>query len=154
MNETQIRPANSSDVAAIKALVEDAYAHYVERLGRRPAPMTTDYSQLVQNGNVWCLVLGEDLCGLVVLRKEVDHILVSNIAVAKNRQGQGFGRQLLDYADLVARSDNIEELRLYTNELIHENLSFYARLGWEEYDRAEKDGYRRVFMRKRLLLSP
>ncbi|MBB4004609.1 hypothetical protein GGR03_003704 [Aurantimonas endophytica] len=36
---------------------------------------------------------------------------------------------------------------------MYENLRIYERLGWEEYDRAEQDGFRRVFMRKRLDLS-
>ncbi|MBB3937252.1 hypothetical protein [Aureimonas phyllosphaerae] len=33
---------------------------------------------------------------------------------------------------------------------MHENLAIYTKLGWEEYDRAEQDGFRRVFMRKRI----
>jgi hypothetical protein len=41
-------------------------------------------------------------------------------------------------------------MRLYTNELMHENLVVYGKLGWLEYDRAEQDGFRRVFMKKEL----
>ena len=44
----------------------------------------------------------------------------------------------------------LPEVRLYTNEKMHENLAVYARLGFEETGRGLDGGYRRVFMRKRL----
>ncbi len=49
-----------------------------------------------------------------------------------------------------ASREGIGKLRLFTNELMHENLAIDTKLGWEEHDRAEKDGFRRVFMRKRV----
>ncbi|UIJ70379.1 GNAT family N-acetyltransferase [Aurantimonas sp. HBX-1] len=115
--------------------------------------MTEDYGRLVGSGCVWVLVMDEEVGGLIVLRREADHVLVSNVAVGRAHQGRSFGRRLLDYAEAYARQGGYDELRLYTNELMHENLRIYERLGWEEYDRAEQDGFRRVFMRKRLDLS-
>jgi Zn-dependent protease with chaperone function len=44
----------------------------------------------------------------------------------------------------------LPEVRLYTNEKMHENLDVYAKLGFEETGRGLDGGYRRVFMRKRL----
>jgi hypothetical protein len=41
-------------------------------------------------------------------------------------------------------------VHLYTNIVMTENLALYTRLGFEETHRADEDGYRRVFMRKRL----
>lgn len=145
-----IRPARTADVPAIQAVVSDAYGHYVGRLGRLPAPMSADYAKLVDGGTVWVLASDHRLVGLMVLRHADGHVLVSNVAVATAYQGRGLGRALLDHAETHARAHGVDDLRLYTHELMHENVAIYMRLGWEEYDRAEHEGFRRVFMRKRL----
>jgi ribosomal protein S18 acetylase RimI-like enzyme len=46
----------------------------------------------------------------------------------------------------------LHEIRLYTNEKMEENLPFYRSLGFEETGRRLDEGYRRVFMKKRLKL--
>jgi GNAT superfamily N-acetyltransferase len=151
VDEAHIRPAIASDVPTIRAIVQDAYGHYVERMGRAPAPMTADYDRAVADGNVWVLAIGDEVGGLVILRTEADHLLIGNLAVARAHQGLGFGRRLLELAERRALQLGIDDLRLYTNALMHENLAIYAKLGWQEYDRREEDGFRRVFMRKRLV---
>ncbi|MBB3937251.1 GNAT family N-acetyltransferase [Aureimonas phyllosphaerae] len=103
MSLLHIRSATRSDVPAIVEIVADAYAPYVERLGREPAPMMDDYGQLVESDCVWIVETGGLIGGLIVLRQEADHVLVSNVAVARAHQGQGLGRKLLDYAEAVAR---------------------------------------------------
>ena len=40
------------------------------------------------------------------------------------------------------------EVRLYTNEAMTENLSFYPRHGYHETGRAVQEGFRRVFFSK------
>ncbi len=150
MSDVDIRPAAASDVPAIRAVVADAYGHYVERMGRTPAPMTANYEQIVGDGTMLVLTVGGVVAGLTVLKMGADHLLVSNVAVASAYQGRGFGRSLLDHAEMRASREGIGELRLFTNELMHENVAIYTKLGWEEYGRAEQDGFRRVFMRKRI----
>ncbi len=154
MSELAIRPAVIEDAHAIRALVHDAYRRYVERMGREPAPMSADYERLVRDGLAWVLVLDGAVTGLIILRSEDDHLLVSNVAVAPGRQGRGLGRRLLDFAEAEALRRGLRELRLFTNEQMHENLEIYARLGWSEHDRGERDGFRRVFMRKPLAADP
>ena len=41
-----IRPALPSDLDAVRHCVLQAYALYVPRMGREPAPMTADYAAL------------------------------------------------------------------------------------------------------------
>lgn len=147
-----IRPATKQDVGRIQQIVEEAYSSYIERIGCKPAPMTDDHAALVASGAVWVLVSEDRIAGLIVLRVAPDHLLVSNVAVGKAYQGQGHGRKLLDHAEAFARKAGRSELRLYTNELMHENLAIYPRLGWKEYKRAEENGFRRVFLRKLLPL--
>jgi len=66
-------------------------------------------------------------------------------------QGRGYGRRLLEFAEECARTAGLPEVRLYTNVKMTENIALYERVGYEETDRAVVDGYRRVFMRKRLV---
>ncbi|MFC0198862.1 GNAT family N-acetyltransferase [Paracoccus rhizosphaerae] len=81
-------------MGSIEKIVDGAYLHYIERIGCKPAPMTDDYTALVASGSVWVLTVGDSLAGLIVLRPEPDHLLVSNVAVWQAYQGQGYGRQL------------------------------------------------------------
>ena len=143
-----IRPATAADVPAIRALVERAYAPYVPRIGRRPAPMDADYAAHVAEGELAVLEVGGELAGLVVWRAEADHGFVDNVAVDPGRQGQGIGRALLDFVAREAAARGLPELRLYTNARMTENLALYPRLGWTEFDRRREDGFDRVFFRK------
>ena len=145
-----VRPARPEESTAVGELVRASYAKYVGRIGREPAPMLEDYAALVQAGEVWVSAEGEELLGVLVMRTAEDHLFVDNVAVAPGHQGRGLGRELVAFAEERARMAGLPEIRLYTNEKMHENLAFYAKLGFEETERRLDGGYRRVFMRKRL----
>jgi ribosomal protein S18 acetylase RimI-like enzyme len=93
---------------------------------------------------------GGEVLGVLVMRPAGDHLFVDNVAVAPDHQGKGLGRELMTFAEARARKDGLPEIRLYTNEKMHENVAVYAKLGFEETGRRLDGGYRRVFMRKRL----
>jgi ribosomal protein S18 acetylase RimI-like enzyme len=152
MAARSVRPAGPEDTAAVGDLVRAAYSKYVERIGKEPAPMLDDHAALIRAGEVWVLDggAGGGLLGVLVMRPDEDHMFVDNVAVAPGRQGRGLGRRLVAFAEERAREAGLSEIRLYTNEKMHENLSFYGKLGFEETDRGLDGGYRRVFMRKRL----
>jgi ribosomal protein S18 acetylase RimI-like enzyme len=88
--------------------------------------------------------------GLVVLLQEDDHVLLDNVAVDPSSQGRGVGRALMAFAEEEARRRGFREIRLYTHQLMHENVALYPHLGYEETGRGEQAGYARVFFRKRL----
>lgn len=77
-------------------------------------------------------------------------MFVENVAIDPRFQGQGLGRTLMAFVEQQARKEQLDEIRLYTNELMTENLLFYRQLGFEEECRRVQNGYRRVFLRKRL----
>jgi len=105
----------------------------------------------VSQGAVWVLATpGQGPAGLIVLIPKSDHVLLDNVAVAPAYQRRALGRKLLAFAESFAIERGYGELRLYTHELMTENQSLYARLGYEETERRMDAGYRRVFMRKRL----
>ena len=150
-DDTRLRLAAASDVMAIEDIVCDAYAPYVARLGRAPAPMRDDYDARVRRGEAWVLEETGTIVGLVVLQPAADYLLIDNVAVAPICQRRGLGRRLLSFAEDEARRCGFAELRLYTNEMMHENIALYGHCGWIEYARGEQAGYRRVFMRKPVL---
>jgi galactokinase len=142
-----IRPAPPHEARAVGRLVQRAYDHYVERIGRRPSPMDDDYRARIAGGELWILEDGE-LAGTVVLRTVDHHLLVDNLAVAPERQGEGLGRALLEFAGLEAARRRLPELRLYTNVKMTENIALYGRLGWQELERTLDGPYSRVYFGK------
>ena len=71
-----------------------------------------------------------------------------NIAVAPNRQGSGIGALLLNKAEEQAHASGLPEIRLYTNQTMTENLTYYTRHGYHETHRTTQDGYCRVYFVK------
>jgi ribosomal protein S18 acetylase RimI-like enzyme len=129
-------------------VITAAYARYLSRMDRPPAPVLNDYRAATAAGQVW--VLGEPVIGVIVLIIEEDSLLVENVAVNPDSQGTGHGRRLMDFAEQQAQSLGLSLLTLYTNEIMTENLAIYSALGYRETTRRTEDGYRRVYMEKRL----
>ena len=150
MAGTSIRRATTADLTEIKRLITEAYTKYIERIGRPPAPMTADYTAVLQHSRVWVLESGQAIVGALVTEDRGDHLLLETIAVAPGVQRSGYGRLLLDRAEGDAAELGLTEIRLYTNEAMTENLSFYARHGYRETGRASQDGFRRVYFSKTL----
>jgi N-acetylglutamate synthase-like GNAT family acetyltransferase len=144
-----MRTAQPGDADAVTALVQRAYARYVQRMGRRPRPMDDDYAAAIARGEV---TLREDddgaLAGIVVMYPEDGYLLVDNVAVDPARWGEGHGRALLEHAEAEAGRLGMPELRLYTHVTMVENIGLYGRAGWIEYDRGGEPGWERVFFRK------
>ena len=112
--------------------------------------MLADYDAAIRAGESWVLEDKGEVLGVLVLRPLQDHLFVETVAVRPDRQGGGLGRRLMAFAEKEAGRLCLDEVRLYTNEKMRENFSFYGGLGFEETGRRTEDGYRRVFMRKRL----
>jgi GNAT superfamily N-acetyltransferase len=113
-----------------------------------PGPMRDDYDRRITGAQAWAGELNGELIGLVVLEEHSDHLLLDNVAVSPARQGQGFGRALIAFAESEARRRGFTELRLFTHELMVENIALYGRLGFEEIERVQEKGFKRVYMGK------
>jgi ribosomal protein S18 acetylase RimI-like enzyme len=146
-----IRRARPADQAAVEAIVAAAYSPYVELIGKPPGPMLDDYGALIAQGAVTVFEDADGRIGaILVLLPKPDHLLLDNIAVRPERQGQGLGRRLIEFAEAEARRLGHRELRLYTHEKMVENIALYRRLGFLETGRGHEAGYDRVFMTKHL----
>jgi ribosomal protein S18 acetylase RimI-like enzyme len=148
--DVHVRRADPTDVAAIERIVHDSFDKYVERIGKRPAPMDADYRAAVMSSRVWVIDIDGEIVGFVVNDVHDDHLLLDTVAVDPGAQGHGYGALLLARAEDDARELGLPEIRLYTNEAMTENQSFYPRLGYVEVARGREDGYDRIFYSKKI----
>ncbi|MDF2684247.1 MAG: family N-acetyltransferase [Brevibacillus sp.] len=145
-----IRIAEKNHHQAISECVDAAYRMYIQRIGKKPAPMLADYNELISKNLVYVATAKEEVKGLIVLMMQGNYLLIENVAVHPVFQGQGVGRRLIEFAIEFAKEADLQEVRLYTNELMTENLQYYPTFGFIEVDRRIVDGYSRVYMSKSL----
>jgi predicted N-acetyltransferase YhbS len=145
-----LRLARPEERGLAQAIVESAYGHYVARMGRKPGPMEDDYAARIARRQLHLLCRDGVPIGLLVLVPEEGAMLLDNIAVDPAVKGQGYGRQLLEFAESAARAAGYRAIRLYTNEKMVENIGLYGRIGYVETHRATLNGRHAVFMTKAL----
>ncbi len=98
--------------------------------------MRVDYGAAMQVHDFALIVSRQELLALIETTAEANALLIVNVAVEPASQGQGLGRQLITYAERLARSRGLTQTRLYTNKLFDRNLGFYASIGYQ-VDREE-----------------
>ena|SRR5215469_15524454 len=143
-----IRLATQAELPRLRDIIYAAYSKYLPRMDRPPAPMLRDLRPDIMAGHVWAS--GDPATGLISLEASGEAVHIGNLAVHPDAQGAGLGRRLMDFTELQARRLGLRHLRLYTNEVMTENLAIYAHLGYHEVGRHADDGYRRIFMEKAL----
>ncbi|HLJ65566.1 MAG TPA: GNAT family N-acetyltransferase, partial [Stellaceae bacterium] len=107
-----IRPARPDEAFWVRSLVRRAYALYIPRMGKEPAPMLADYGALIAAGEVHVLEEKGEAVALIVIYPKEDALFIENIAVDPVAQGKGHGRALLDFAEQEARRLGLKALRL------------------------------------------
>lgn len=146
-----LRRAVAADAGAVLDLTRTAYAKWVPLIGREPKPMTADYRRAITEHIVDLWQEGGALLALIEMIAEADCLLVENIAVRPGQQGRGIGDKLLHHAERLALSLGFDNVRLYTNAAFQSNLQFYARRGYQEFQRvAVAPDSIVVHMRKRI----
>jgi GNAT superfamily N-acetyltransferase len=145
-----IRKAHAAEVGLVREVVVSAYQRYVAVIGTEPGPMLDDYAARIAADQVWLLEDTAGIAGVLVLEDGPDCFLLDNIAIRPDRQGQGFGRLLLDFAEAEAARCGWDTITLYTNALMTENITIYAARGYLERERRTEKGFDRVYMDKRL----
>jgi ribosomal protein S18 acetylase RimI-like enzyme len=149
MNEVvDIRIAHEEDADAIRALTREAYAKWVDLIGREPLPMRVDYSDAIRKHRFDLLYVGDRLAALIETVPEGDCLLIENVAVLPAFQGRGFGTRLLKLAEELAASSGLAGMRLYTNKLFLPNIRLYETLGYRVEREEELNGGVAVHMMK------
>lgn len=113
--------------------------------------MLRDYREVITNDTVYVLEYENQLAGVLVLINKGEYVLLDNIVVAPDFQGRSLGKQLMEFAEIYAKEHGKTEIRLCTNEKMHESIKIYHHLGYMEYGRGEEAGYNRVFFKKKII---
>lgn len=146
-----IRIAELKDEEQIIECINSSYEKYVDRIGKKPAPMLADYNPKIQDGCVYVVDQDSIIIGLIILIPKSDYLYLGNLAVHPSMQGKGIGRQLMKYAETLAVSSGFSKIRLFTNEKMYENLIIYKKYGYSETERKTENGYNRVYFIKNLM---
>lgn len=146
-----IQIAQIKDAPGILQCVNNAYQHYVIRLGKPPGPMLADYVQIVSQHVVYVAKRQSQVVGVVVLMENFSPILLDNLAVDPSQQGTGLGKRLLLLAEDIARERGHDSVQLYTHELMIENLDYYSKHEYRISHRVTEKGYQRIYMIKDLV---
>jgi len=148
MRKPLLRRAGAGDAADVGRVVDAAYGHYAELIGRTPLPMLADHAQTIRDHEVWVVEDGGSVVGVMELVPREDHLWVENVAIAPAHQRRGLGRQLLRHAEAEARRHGLREIRLLTNERYAANIAMYLRYGYVETHREPYRGTDLVNFRK------
>ncbi len=145
-----LTPADPADAPALARIADAAYALYVPRMGRRPAPMDADFPVHIRHGEVMVARDGDTPRGFIIFYGHGEVLHVANVAVDPAMQGHGIGPRLLAWAEAEAARRGLTGVELYTNIHMTENLRLYPRLGYRETGRRREDGFDRVFFLKQI----
>jgi len=143
-----IRGAGAPDAMRIAAIAEAAFEVYIERIGRRPAPMDDDFDALIAAGKV--IVAGTPALGYAVSWSLSDVWHLSAVAVMPEAAGKGIGRSLIAAVEQIAAENGAIAVELYTHAAMSENRKLYPMLGYHITGQRTENGFRRVYFRKLL----
>lgn len=116
--------------------------------------MDADFTVALDDSRVWVIENDGVLVAVLVVEHHEDHVLIDTVTVAPGAQGHGYGVRLLDRAESDARELGLTEVRLYTNEAMTENLTYYPKRGYRETGRRTEHGYHRVYFGKEISPAP
>jgi ribosomal protein S18 acetylase RimI-like enzyme len=142
-----IRRARPGDAERLRTIAREAYANYVPRIGREPAPMSAEYAAAVAAGHAIVIEQDETVAGYLIGYPANGAYLIENVAVDPAHQGRGLGGALLRSAIDEAKRRKLSNVWLFTNAAMTENLALYAHLGFVETHRTLEHGFNRVYMR-------
>jgi len=146
----QLRPAGPDDATALASIAAAAFARYIPRIGRPPAPMLADYTQVLATAEVWIAEDDGHPAGFAAIVEHDGHLLLEPLAVHPDHQGRGLGRALLDHVEDTARDRHLAQVRLYTHETMTENIALYRARGYLQTARRTEHGSPRVHLTKPL----
>ena len=149
-DDIELRQARKEDADAIRSLTREAFAKWVPLIGREPFPMLADYREVLKKHRIDLLFVKGELAALIETMPNDNYLRIINLSVSPTQQGRGMGRKLLDHAERLAASMGCEEIKLYTNKLFAETLTFYDRLGYQVEREEEFMGGVTVHMNKEI----
>jgi ribosomal protein S18 acetylase RimI-like enzyme len=125
-----LRRARPDEAEKIAAFQRAAYARNRAILGVEPIPLQADYAEILRRYEVWLRGEEETTTGILILESRPDDLLIWSIATAPEARRSGIGNELLAAAENRARELRKNIIRLYTGELLVDNVAWYQRRGF------------------------
>ena len=129
MAEVSIRKAQHADAAAVRHVIRAAYAPWVGQLPDLPDVSAGVFDDIAA-GHVHLAEQDQTVIGCLIGRATDANFHLANIAVAPDHGGKGVGRDLMRFAETLARALGCREMHLATHRKMSANVAFYQRLGW------------------------
>lgn len=129
-----IRKARLSDVDAVVACIEEAYAIYTNRISDLPS-VSDGVEQEIAENRIWVASDRDKIIGCVILVMEDGYVKLANLAVHPDHNGKGVGSKLMGFSESEAMNRGYGEMRLNTHAAMPENVKLYIHLGWHETGR-------------------
>jgi ribosomal protein S18 acetylase RimI-like enzyme len=101
------------------------------------------YAEIFSHYEVYLAQRDGALDGVLILEPRADDLLIWSVATAPQARGSGLGNRMLATAESRARELGKNIVRLYTAELLVDNVAWYQRQGFA-IERREAMSDRRV----------
>lgn len=115
--------------------------------------MNADYAEQIALSHVHLAEQDGVLAGFVVCYAQQQEMHLENVAVLPAKAGQRIGTHLIGHVEKAATDKGLLAVNLYTNEVMKENIKWYRKMGYQETQRRQDQGFKRVFFRKPLVLQ-
>jgi GNAT superfamily N-acetyltransferase len=145
-----LRPARPDEAEKIAAFQRAAYDRNRAILGVEPIPLQADYAKMLGEYEVWLHQEAGQLAGVLILEPRPEDLLIWSVATAPDARRTGIGNRLLVAAEARARELGKYTLRLYTGELLVNNIAWYQRRGYA-IERTEVMSDRRIVHMKKTI---
>lgn len=140
--ETIFKPADTSHVDILIAMMREFYAHEHLAFDERATPAAL--RQLLSDascGRVYLMLAGVDVVGYIVLTFGFSlefhgrDALVDEIYIKENYRGRGIGKQALQFIESVCRELGVHALHLEVERANTTAQAVYRKSGFQDHDR-------------------
>jgi ribosomal protein S18 acetylase RimI-like enzyme len=145
-----LRRARPSETEKIAAFQRAAYERNRTIIGVEPIPLQADYAKILSEYEVWLYEDEAKLAGVLILGPRPEDLLIWSVATAPDARRVGLGNRLLAAAETRARELGKRMMRLYTGELLVDNVAWYQRRGYA-IERTEAMNDRRIVHMKKTI---
>ena len=118
-----IRPYRPDDESLLFGLARESF-------GTRTEWSDAETLTALETDTVFVAELAREPAGYVALRRQADAFCVEQLLVSSRHEGEGIGRQLLDYAEGYAISEGAVSLRIVVEEDNTRARDLYRRRGF------------------------
>ncbi|AXT26227.1 N-acetyltransferase [Ruegeria sp. AD91A] len=129
MSKIKFRTADVADADEVTRCLESAYADATSLIEDLP-DVTAGIADDIKTHHV-VLAISGGIVGAIVFDRVDDAIMVFNLAVSPEAQGQGVARRLMQFAEEEARLRKLSKLRLRTHKMMKGTIAMYLRMGWK-----------------------